>query len=263
MGQGPKGQLLVIGRGRLARHFCHYLTLLGQPHRQWHRGLESPPEEAAQHCSRVLLAISDDAIADFLQQHPLPGKLCIHCSGSRSFKEAFGCHPLMTFAQELYSLQQYQTIPFILEEGAPSFQELLPELPTHQPHFRLAVQDKALYHALCVLAGNFTGLLWNRLFEGFAQLGLPPQAALPYLGAVQEQIGRFVAPDGQMLAHWSGPLSRGDRATLERNLRALEGDPYHQVYASLVKAFQASRAVQPRAAVNTVSVSSSSLGGVA
>jgi predicted short-subunit dehydrogenase-like oxidoreductase (DUF2520 family) len=88
------------------------------------------------------------------------------------------------------------------------------------------------YHALCVLAGNFTTLLWRKFFFELEQdVGIAREQALPYL----ESIACGLAGKGAPL---SGPLSRGDQVTLQSNLDALKGDPFEQVYRAFMSAYQ-------------------------
>lgn len=224
MGQVPG--LLLIGNGRVSRHFQHYLGLLGIPFRLWTRH-HRPRLEGI---TTALVLLPDDSIVPFLQEHPeLQSLTRVHFSGSLATDLAWGAHPLMTFSHRLYSLEQYRSIHFILDAGAPPFEELLPGLPN--PHHRLEPQRKARYHAECVLSGNFTTMLWTHFFDSLEkQLGLPREAALPYLRQVVNNLQSEENP-------LTGPLVRGDRATVARNLQALEGDPYQGVYSSFVEAY--------------------------
>ncbi|EKD71772.1 MAG: hypothetical protein ACD_46C00103G0013, partial [uncultured bacterium] len=125
----------------------------------------------------------------------------------------------------------YQSIPFILDHDAPSFSELLPGLPNS--HVRLHKSLKAKYHALCVMSGNFSCLLWQKLFSDFEkELKLPREVAYPYL---QQQMHNLIDNPTQAL---TGPLIRGDTKTIEKNLSALEGDPFKQVYESFIACYQ-------------------------
>ena len=229
MGQVPVHYLL-IGNGRLSRHLQHYLELLDLPYTLWTRCEQPPPPTP---CSHVLLAIPDDAIEVFLDQHPELAPLQrIHFSGSLHTSKAWGAHPLMTFGENLYPDANYADIPFVVDSDAPPFEHLLPGLPN--PHHRLDPQLKARYHAECVLSGNFTALLWTHFFKTLeGQLGLPREAALPYLRQVLSNLQSDPNP-------LTGPLVRGDRRTLRRNLQALQGDPYHGVYRSFVTAHRKS-----------------------
>lgn len=221
-------EYLVIGHGRVARHFLHYFSLLDIPAAHWHRGM---PAHVLPDAPRTLLLISDRAIEQFCAEHLQGSKTVkIHFSGALVTDKAFGAHPLMTFGPQLYTLDKYRKIPFVVDAGAPRFEELLPGLPN--PHVSLDAALKAKYHALCVLSGNFTTILWQKMFSALkTDLGLPPEIARMYL---QQTAENLLADPGNAL---TGPLARGDSETVRRNLEALEGDPFHKVYQSFVEAY--------------------------
>jgi hypothetical protein len=221
----------IVGDGRVARHFVHYLTLLGVPVRTWaRRNPGAGPVEALAECARVLILIRDAATVPFLDEWPaLKDKRPVHFSGNLTTTVAHAAHPLMTFADRLYDLETYRAIPFIIDTGGPPFEQLLPGLPN--PSFQIAPADRSYYHAMCVLAGNGSTLLWAKLFDAFHnRLGIPPSAAHPFLKQVAANL---IADPTHAL---TGPLSRGDAGTIEANLAALDGDPFRDVYAALVKA---------------------------
>jgi predicted short-subunit dehydrogenase-like oxidoreductase (DUF2520 family) len=222
----------IVGDGRVARHFHHYLTQLGLPVRQWsRRAASSSPPDALAPCRTVLLLIPDGAIVAFAEAWPeLADKRLVHCSGALVTAGAHGAHPLMTFGPDLYDLEAYRAIPFVLDIGSPPFEDLLPGLPN--PSFTIPAEARAYYHALCVLAGNFSTLVWQKLFSEFeARFGMPASTAHPYLSRVTANL---LSDAGRAL---TGPLSRGDAATIAANLRALEGDPFHAVYSAFVRAY--------------------------
>jgi 2-dehydropantoate 2-reductase len=160
----------------------------------------------------------------------LPSATRIHMSGSLVTKKAWGAHPLMTFGPQLYDLEKYLAIPFVLDEKAPSFRELFPGL--HNRYVRLSEKQKAKYHAVCVMSGNFSCLLWQKLFESLeGEFSIPPQIAEMYL---RQQMENLLSSYKTAL---TGPLARGDEATIARNLKALEGDPFKGIYEAFVKAY--------------------------
>jgi len=229
MGQGP--QYLLIGNGRVSRHMQRYLRWLHLSFRVWTRAGEQPLETALRGVTHVLLAISDDAIVPFLesQQTLLESRVVVHFSGSLATPLAWGAHPLMTFSGNSCPPEEYAQIHFVFDAGAPEFAQLLPGFPN--PHHRLAAEQKPLYHALCVLSGNFTSILWNHFFEALeTQLGIPREAAIPYLRRVAANLEGAEHPV-------TGPLARRDKGTVRRNLQALAGDPYQEVYSSFVHAY--------------------------
>ncbi len=221
----------LIGHGRLATHLRHYLELESRPVMQWHRGMPQPVGEALAEATVILLAISDDALEPFIAGHPEVGdRTLIHFSGSLVLDDAGGLHPLMTFGPEPYALDDYRAIPFVAERGGPSFGEIFPGF--FNPAWTIDPGLKPLYHALCVLAGNFTTLLWAKAFEDFeGRLGLPREVLRPFL----ERTAANTLDGGA--AALTGSLARGDRGTAARDLAALDGDPYSEVYRALAGTF--------------------------
>lgn len=222
----------IVGDGRVARHFSHYLELLGLPFSAWSRRRAGPPPpEALDGCRTVLLLVSDAAIVPFVEAWPeLRAKRLVHFSGSLVTPVAECAHPLMTFGPDLYDLETYRRIPFAVDEGGSALGDLLPGLPN--PSFVIAADERPYYHALCAMAGNFTTILWQKLFTEFERrLGVAPPLAHPYLARVAANL----AVDAPRAL--TGPLARGDAAAVSRHLRALEGDPFHDVYAAFVRAY--------------------------
>ncbi len=229
----------IVGGGRLARHFSQYFHLLEITHNRWcrdpedlfntsgHADAEWRLSETIETAECVLLLVSDNAIGRLLRQYPfLHEKQLIHCSGALSIPGMVGVHPLMTFAEGLYDLQTYQSIPFIIEKGH-DFDKLFPDLPN--PHFSVNVEDKARYHALCVMAGNFAQLLWKGVSDRFdQQFALPPEVLHPYF---EQLVTNFkLSPETAL----TGPLTRADTDTIERNLSALKGDSLQDLYEAFM-----------------------------
>jgi 2-dehydropantoate 2-reductase len=217
---------LIIGNGRLAKHFAHYLRLLDLSVQTWSRAFNTAEElqTFATHADRILLLISDDQIESFVQSHPfLLKKRLVHASGALTFSFADSAHPLNTFGADLYNLDVYLKTPFIVEAEGSGFSDILPGLKN--PHFTLPREKKALYHALCVASGNFTTLLWQNVFESFENdLHLPASALLPYLERVAANLANSSS------AALTGPIARGDTKTIVRNLDALRNRPEQALY---------------------------------
>ena len=229
----------LLGGGRLARHLHHYFSLLNLPVSGWARdgtsrlnthAIEDPVARlrtTVESASHVLLLVSDAAIPQLLARYPwVHGKALVHCAGSVSFPGIGGAHPLMTFSDSLYGPAQYRQLPFIVERGY-RFEDLLPGLPN--PHFEIGPEHKARYHALCVMAGNFPQMLWQAVARRFDDMDLPAAALAPYLRQVAEN---FIVARGSAL---TGPLSRGDVATIERDLGALSGDGLQSLFRAFLE----------------------------
>lgn len=230
----------LLGGGRLARHLRHYLQLEGLPVSGWARDPHSdlnthdfPDAErrlraTLADATHVVLLVSDDGLKPLLKQFPwLHGHRLVHCAGALSLPGVTGAHPLMTFGRELYDLDTYRAIPFVIEAGS-SLDAVFPGLSN--PSFSLATEQKALYHALCVMAGNFPQILWQRLVERLdADLDLPAEAFRAYLHQAVDNL--IDDPQGAL----TGPLARGDTATQARNLAALGPTTLAALYQTFVE----------------------------
>lgn len=227
----------LIGDGKLASHFVHYLELKKLPFKQWSRRLfndnkVSNIQSHLSNCDYIIVLLKDDIIesfiesSDFLKIKQKSGKL-IHCSGSLVMKQVQSFHPLMTFSDELYSIDTYESISFISETNKISFDEVFPELQNKS--FEIESSKKELYHALCVLGGNFTTMLWQKVLTEMKLLGIEESAVVPYM---QQTISNLEKNYQDAL---TGPLARKDLKTIEKNINSLRNDPYKDVYKSFVK----------------------------
>lgn len=232
MRQVPK--YLLIGSGRMARHMQCYLDLLHIPYHSWSRQANTTAELAvfSEQCSPILLLIKDKAIAEFVEQHPfLNGKTLVHFSGQLVLPGIFAAHPLNSFAQELYDLETYQKVPFCLDEKSPALPQLLPGLPN--TYYRIPDAERSLYHALCVMSGNFTALLWQKFFKEIeGRFQMPKEATFTYL----QQVMRNLMHNPEQAL--TGPLVRGDHATLDAHLKALADDDYLKIYQAFIETYQ-------------------------
>ncbi|MGL1930430.1 MAG: DUF2520 domain-containing protein [Desulfotalea sp.] len=221
----------IVGDGRAANHFARYLKLSKIPFKQWSRKENNGIEPAVffKDCKIIFLLIKDGAIENFISSNQkLKQFKLFHFSGSLCLKDIPSIHPLMTFTNELYSLEKYQEIPFVHEKGKPSLQELLPSLSN--PCHPIEAEDKPLYHALCVLSGNFSTILWQKVFKDFPlKLGLPAEILLPYMQQT------FLNLENNTQGALTGPIARRDTETIASNLQALTGDKYQTIYTAFVK----------------------------
>lgn len=241
-------EILLIGRGRLAHHLAHDWTQVfaqtpDSPRlTRWDRS--QPTSQLIQKlksASLVAVAISDSALAGFIQQHQPhnPKAIWIHFSGALEVAGAQSFHPLMTFGPELYDDSEYRRIPFITthESREHSTDDYTPfewpaELQLPNPLYQISAAQKAQYHALCVLSGNFSSLLWEKAQTEFEKMGLDPKVLKPYAEKCLDNIFKHRA-----LA-LTGPLVRGDFVTQEKNLAALACDPYQNVYRAFQQVFK-------------------------
>ena len=208
--------VLLVGNGRLAKHLKHWNQLVQLPNELliWHRlQTQDQLKLHLQKASVVWLAISDSAIINFYNQHLSSfNKTVVHFSGALNDERLISAHPLMTFTNELFDKSIYQKIHFSLT-GASALQKALPNFKNG--FSQVQSDHKALYHALCVLTGNFPQLLWNETLKEFRNLNIPDSAVELY---IQQVCANFIQQKEKAL---TGPLVRKDFKTIESNLESL------------------------------------------
>ncbi len=221
----------IIGDGKVANHFCRYFDLLNLPYTKWSRS-RNLQKELKTTSSHVLLLISDEAIESFYKENKkfFQKKTVVHFSGCHSFPDMKVAHPLMSFGSKLYDLEVYKNIPFVLEKEE-DFYKILPGL--ENPFYFISKEKKALYHSYCVMAGNFTSLLWSFVEEGFRKhLGMDSKVLEVYKKKVFENVIENSS------ASLTGPFLRGDKSTIEFNLKALEKDKLFSIYEAFLNSYQ-------------------------
>lgn len=225
--------VLLIGSGRLSQHLIYWNSLQRSPLQiqQWNR--KSHTIEDLQSLFKkvdlIWLAISDSALVSFFEQHLSGLKVqVVHFSGALHDSRMISAHPLMSFPTELMQAAVYPQIHFALT-GTTSLQQALPGFSNS--FSLLDEKHKALYHALCVVAGNFPQLLWNESFQGFQNLEIPAAAVETYIKQITEN---FLQLKSKSL---TGPLVRKDYITVEKNLAALENSKLKKIYEAFKGAF--------------------------
>jgi 2-dehydropantoate 2-reductase len=223
---------LLIGSGRVSRHYQAYFIQLGLNFRVWTR--HEPRFDLvalAQQATHIIVLISDPLITTFIEENKnlFERKTVVHASGVVTTPRAYGAHPLMTFSSDrTYEREVYQSIPFAIE-GTKPFAEIMPGLPNKS--FVVEPELKTLYHTLCVLSGNFTVALWQKAFSDFqSRLGVSSEMLLPYLKQVVSNLE--TNPEAAL----TGPVARKDLSTINKHIQQLEGDNFQEVYKSFVRA---------------------------
>lgn len=227
--------ILLIGSGRLAKHLKHWHSLLNTTSRLsvWSRRLESTEtlKELLKTHSHLWLAISDSSLSDFYATalSEYKGQI-VHFSGAFQHPAMVSAHPLMSFSHELYDLQTYQKIHFALTD----IEKIETALPGFTNSFTaLKPEDKALYHALCVMSGNLPQLLWSQTFKIFKTLGIPDTAVDRYILQITQN---FVNLKQESV---TGPLVRRDHITINKNITSLEPYPdLQKIYQTFAKESQ-------------------------
>lgn len=185
----------------------------------------------------VLLTVNDDAIAPLCKQLAKrrafrPGCVVAHCSGALGSdilapaKRACQCriasmHPLQTFPNEQAALAAVKGTYFFLEGDADAVAALTPLVravggwpQTIEP------AAKALYHAAACMACNYLTALMDAALEAQAQAGIDRRLAWVAMAPMIEATLNNITTAGPAGA-LTGPIARGDAATVRRHLTAL------------------------------------------
>jgi predicted short-subunit dehydrogenase-like oxidoreductase (DUF2520 family) len=203
------------------------------------------PYVAVRAAELVLLVVPDDAVEELASALPWrPGQAVVHCAGALDLSPlaaaaragaATGClHPLQAFPEPGGLPERLRGIAFgveVAEAGGSALGALLEALALDigaACTLRLEGVDRALYHAAAVIASNDVVALAAAAGRAWALAGLPTEQAARALGPLLVGAAEAVAalPSGQPLAEaLTGPLARGDVATVRRHLDALSAEP--------------------------------------
>jgi len=197
--------------------------------------------EAAAAAHLVLLTVPDDQIAGLCDELASAdafsvGAVVAHCSGAlgsdvlSAAKDKCGCriascHPLQTFPTAEAAMEKISGATFFIE-GDPEAGEMLERLAADigGRAVRIPTQVKVLYHAAAVMACNYLAALLDAAAETAEQAGVERgsflEAAEPLVRATVDNV--FSMGPAAAL---TGPIERGDVATVRRHLAALRDCP--------------------------------------
>ena len=184
----------------------------------------------------VLLCVPDSVIAEVAAAVPI-GPWIAHVSGATRLsaldphERRFSVHPLQTLTRERGAEQldgAWGAIGGETDEALDRARWLAETLELRP--FAVADADRALYHAAAVIGGNAIVTLHQAATRLLAEVGAPAEAIVPLMLRTIE--------NGFDL---TGPIARGDRATIETHLVALEerAPDLVPLYRALVEATRA------------------------
>ncbi len=243
----------IIGAGRLGASLAVALEAAGYPVAavasrdpdsaaalvaQLHGGGEALPAKAvAASCDLVFLTVPDGEIESLAAALPWRGgQAVVHCSGAVGLDAlapaagagaGTGClHPLQSFPSRIGEPQRFRDIVCGVE-GAEPLGSLLERIAGELGAgvVRLEGVDRARYHAAAVFASNYVVALAAAAQRAWELAGLPAQQARSALAPLMRGAAENVAERATAEA-LTGPVARGDAATIERHLAALDGEPH-------------------------------------
>jgi predicted short-subunit dehydrogenase-like oxidoreductase (DUF2520 family) len=181
------------------------------------RGVEvKTGREVAADADLVILAVPDGAIREVAVSLGI-GPWVAHLSGATTLDALdphelrFSVHPLQTLTTERGAEQldgAWGAITAETDDAMARARWLAERLGLRA--FPLHDADRPLYHAAAVIAGNFLVTLYRSAARLCEEVGAPPEALVPLMQRTIE--------NGFVL---TGPIARGDWATVEAHLEAL------------------------------------------
>ncbi len=226
-------RLRVVGPGRAGGAFALALGRAG-----WEVaepvGRGDDPSGAARDVDLVLIATPDAAVAATAGAvDPVPSTVVAHCSGSLGLDvvthpRAAAVHPLVALPSADLGAARLAAGAWFAVAGDPLVQRVVADLGGRW--FTVADRDRAAYHAAAVVASNHLVALFGQVERIAAGVGVPAKAYLDLARATLENVGELGAARAL-----TGPVARGDWATVARHLAALDPSE-HEAYRALAAA---------------------------
>ncbi len=180
----------------------------------------------------VVLAVRDEDVAAAAASvmAAMPPPILIHCAGALSADEPFralaprpaGVALLHPLASLVTGDEPLDSVIFGVQGDAPGRRAALAIVALVRGMALPLDGDPALYHAAAALVSNHTVALVDAALELFRAAGVaaPEAAAARLLASTARNVIEVGLP-----AALTGPIARGDVATVERHLRALAAHP--------------------------------------
>lgn len=208
-------------------------------------GAESmSPQALVEACDLIFLTVPDAAIAELACTLPWrPEQAVVHCSGALGLEVLEpasragalpGClHPLQSFPAREGDATRFHGITCGIEAAGDlgrALERMAVALGARV--VRLEGVDRAAYHAAAVFVSNYVVALMAASERVWTQAGLPREAARAALAPLLAGAAQNIAahPLAEAL---TGPVARGDLATVERHLAALGDSALGALYRAL------------------------------
>jgi predicted short-subunit dehydrogenase-like oxidoreductase (DUF2520 family) len=214
------GALVVVGRGRVGSSLARAADLAGIEVRLVGR------DQGIEGAGAVLLCVPDDALAEVCAAIVNPPPLVGHVSGASTLAtladaaergaSTFSLHPLQTFADGETPVEGTPAAIAGSDDGATGFARSLAEAIGMKP-FEVAEENRAAYHAAAAMASNLLIALEESAVELVERIGV--EDARELLAPLVLRTAANWAERGP--GALTGPIARGDRATVERHRAAL------------------------------------------
>lgn len=235
-------RLRVVGPGRAGQSFATALSEVG-----WDViGLLGPGEDvtdALRDTDLLLIATPDHAVVEVAAEvRPVgagrgPGEtggVVAHLAGSLGLgalephAQVAALHPLVSLPSAEVGASRLRAGPWFAVAGHPIARRVATELGGRW--FEVADADRADYHAAAAVASNHVVALLGQVERIAHGIGVPPAAFLALTADTVDNVARL-GPAAAL----TGPVARGDWATVARHLAALDPSE-HEAYRALAAA---------------------------
>lgn len=202
------------------------------------------PRDVARMCDLLVIAVPDDSLAHVIASIAAdvrPGQIVLHLSGRHGLTileplgdvVAIAAHPVMTFTGTSLDLERLDDCPFGVTASGDGF-SIAAALVMEMGGDPVAVSEeqRTLYHAALAHGANHLVTLVAQTMELLAAAGVtePERVARPLLTAALDNALR---QGDQAL---TGPVARGDHATVRAHVEAMPGVDVERTYRSLALA---------------------------
>lgn len=252
-------RIFILGAGRAGRGLARALRASGIVVVGLHGRTADPasgvtagalPREFA-HATAVLVTVRDSQLEDALGQVALaplgPGTVVLHASGSldpaaltavRALGHPSGTfHPLVPLAGSARAGELLRG-SWIGVDGDPAAVAVSRRLATALGAGVLEIPagEKARYHAAAVIASNFPAVLAAVAIRLLRDTGVPEEEAWPAIVSLMGAAASNLL-EREPAAALTGPVVRGDSATIARHVEALATNPEAlEMYRAVSKA---------------------------
>lgn len=240
MSPGSTPRLLVVGDGRAGGSFADALGAAAWDVVTVHHGEATDASAPGEH-DLVLLCVPDQVVAQVAARLAVHDSVVVaHCAGSLGLDvlaphpRVASVHPLVALTDRVVGAQRLRGAWFGVA-GDPVAEQVVDALGGRA--VQVADEDRTIYHAAAVVASNHLVALMGQVQRLAESVDVPLEA---YLDLAVGALANVVATDPASAL--TGPVARGDWATVQRHLEAL---PEHERDAYRTLAEHASRLVDP------------------
>jgi len=190
----------------------------------------------------ILIAVSDDAIAEIVVQLPSHSKaIVVHTSGSTPMDilSSFGQCGVIYPPQSLNKKAEADLtqIPFAVEGSSKRVEDRLLAMMTQiaSKSFLCSSKQRLALHVAAVFANNFSNALYQMAYDILQQENLDFDLVRPLILETAQKVQNYIPEQVQ-----TGPALRNDRKIIELHLQFLRNHPeqaeiYQQLTDFIVK----------------------------